>query len=143
MEAHLDDVFTRLARIRALKAKMARSEQALAEAERERAQDVVALWERRIHAAADVAPEQGGDAAIRGLFALNGELARRGALGEVVRKDAVVAQRVERAQALERDQKVAEKLAEQRAEVRAGETRRREQRELDELASLGWWRRDA
>lgn len=133
-------VVDRLARLRGLAARQGRAEAARLRGVADAAVADEARWVAHVLDAVSAPPDAGGDASAAGLYALHGEMRRR-ELHDVAEKRATEAVGAEdRARALERDQKIIEKLAERRAEREAVERRRKEQRELDEVGTVGWWR---
>ena len=132
----MDDVIDRLARIRAMRAKMARAEQQRLEGEARLLDEEADDWSSRLHEAANHPGRTGADAVGSGLFVLHGELERRRVQAQADVGHAKAEQHSERVRELETSQKIAERLAERRAEARAAERRRKEQAELDELARL-------
>jgi len=138
----MKDVIARIARLRELQARMAQAERAKAQLHLDEAVQVESSWREQLMDANTSAALLGGDAVGRGHFALNGEMRRRQAQGEVDRLQGVLDQHTEQVMLREREQKVAERLVERRQARRRAEAQRKEQAELDELARNGWFRRE-
>jgi len=138
----MKDVVARIARLRALQARMAQAERVKAQAELDDAVATEQGWRDALTASNTAMSSGGADAVGRGVFALNGEMRRRQAQGHVNQLAQTVQEHDQRVLEREREQKVAERLVERRAVRRRAERQRKEQSELDELARNGWFRRD-
>ncbi|MFT6143590.1 MAG: hypothetical protein ACJAZO_003144 [Myxococcota bacterium] len=136
----MKDVVARIARLRALQAKLAQAERVSVQTERNAAVDLEQAWASRVRDAYTGHSRSGEEAVGRGAFVLNGEMKRRAVARDVERLNEKVAEHDARCLQRETEQKVAERLFERRQARRRAEAMRKEQAELDELARMGWLR---
>ncbi len=136
----MKDVVARIARLRALQAKLALAERAKVQTERNAAADLEQEWASRVRDAYTGHSRTGEEAVGRGAFVLNGEMKRRAVAMDVQRLDKQVEEHDALCRQRETEQKVAERLFERRQERRRAEAMKKEQSELDEMARTGWLR---
>lgn len=139
----MKDVVARIARLRALQAKLAQAERAKVQTERNAAADLEQVWASHVRDAHTGHSQTGEEAVGRGAFVLNGEMKRRAVARDVQRLDLKVQEHDELCRQRETEQKVAEKLYERRQARRHAEAMKKEQAELDELARTGWLRSES